>query len=87
MELNLFDRKKVEKILDRYPQLEIVLSSGMVSKKLCRELLDIDKWLMDDLYKDLLLAGAIKGTSSSSFKAKDDTLALIRERRSNAENN
>lgn len=87
MELNLFDRKKVEKILDRYPQLEIVLSSGMVSKKLCRELLDIDKWLMDDLYKDLLLAGAIKGTSSSSFKAKDDTLALIRERRSSAENN
>lgn len=86
MELNLFDRKKVEKILDRYPQLEIVLSSGMVSKKLCRELLDIDKWLMDDLYKDLLLAGAIKGTSSSSFKAKDDTLALIRERRAKADN-
>lgn len=86
MELNLFDRKKVEKILDRYPQLEIVLSSGMVSKKLCRELLDIDKWLMDELYKDLLLAGAIKGTSSSSFKAKDDTLALIRERRANAAN-
>lgn len=86
MELNLFDRKKVEKILDRYPQLEIVLSGGMVSKKLCRELLDIDKWLMDDLYKDLLLAGAIKGTSSSSFKAKDDTLALIRERRAKAEN-
>ena len=85
MELNLFDRKKVEKILDKYPQLEIVLSSGMVSKKLCRELLDIDKWLMDDLYKDLLLAGAIKGTSSSSFKAKDDTLALIRERRAKAE--
>ena len=86
MELNLFDRKKVEKILDRYPQLEIVLSSGMVSKKLCRELLDIDKWLMDELYKDLLLAGAIKGTSSSSFKAKDDTLTLIRERRAKAEN-
>ena len=87
MELNLFDRKKVEKILDRYPQLEIVLSSGMVSKKLCRELLDIDKWLMDELYKDLLLAGAIKGTSSSSFKAKDDTLALIHERRKNVEAN
>lgn len=86
MELNLFDRRKVEKILDKYPQLEIVLSSGMVSKKLCRELLDIDKWLMDDLYKELLLAGAIKGTSSSSFKAKDDTLALIRERRTKADN-
>lgn len=81
MEINLFDRTKVERILNNYPQLEIVLSGGMVSKKLCRELLDIDKWLMDDLYKDLLLAGAIKGTSSSSFKAKEDTLALIKERR------
>lgn len=77
----LFDRNKVERVLNRYPQLEIILSSGMVSKKLCRELLDIDKWLMDDLYKDLLLAGAIKGTSSSTFRAKEDTLALIRERR------
>ena len=84
MEANLFDKTKVERILDRYPKLEIVLSSGMVSKKLCREVLDIDKWLMDDLYKDLLLAGAIKGTSSSSFRAKEDTLTLIKERRRNA---
>lgn len=76
----LFDRKKVEKILDKYPRLEIVLSGGMVSKKLCRELLDIDKWLMDDVYKELLLAGAVKGISSSAFRAKDDTLMLIRER-------
>ena len=76
----LFDREKVEKILDKYPRLEIVLSGGMVSKKLCRELLDIDKWLMDDVYKELLLAGAVKGISSSAFRAKDDTLMLIRER-------
>ena len=80
----LFSREKVEKVFDKYPQLEIVLSGGMVSKKLCRELLDIDKWLMDEIYKELLLAGAIKGVSSSSFRAKDDTLALIRERRARA---
>ena len=49
----LFSREKVEKVFDKYPQLEIVLSGGMVSKKLCRELLDIDKWLMDEIYKDL----------------------------------
>lgn len=78
---NLFDREKVSKILDTYPKLEIVLSGGMVSKKLCRELLDVDKWLMDDIYKELLLAGAVKGLSSSSFRAKEDTLELIRERR------
>lgn len=78
----LFDRAKVEKILDKYPNLEIVLSGGMVSKKLCRELLDIDKWLMDDIYKELLLAGAVKGISSSAFRAKEDTITLIRERMS-----
>ena len=77
----LFDRAKVEVILNRYPQLDVILSSGMVSKKMCRELLDIDKWLMDDLYKELILAGAVKGSSSSTFKAKEDTIALIRERR------
>ena len=77
----LFDRSKAEKILDRYPQLEVLLQAGMVSKKLCREVLDLDKWLMDDLYKDMLLAGMIKGTSSSCFRAKEDTLLLIRERK------
>lgn len=81
MQAELFDKVKVERILDKYPQLEIVMSSGMVSKKLCRELLDLDKWLMDDLYKELLLAGAVKGISSSMFRAKDDTLALIKQRR------
>ena len=81
MEAELFDRAKVERILNNYPQLEIILLSGMVSKKLCRELLDIDKWLMDDLYKDLIVAGAVKGVSSSMFRAKDDTITLIRERR------
>lgn len=80
----LFDRGKVEAIFNKYPQLEIVLSGGMVSRKLCRELLDIDKWLMDEIYKELILAGAIKGTSSSSFRAKDDTLTLIKERRNRA---
>ena len=83
MDTTYFDKTKVETVLNKYPQLEIILSSGMVSTKLCRELLDIDKWLMDDLYKDLVLAGAINGTSSSSFRAKQDTLNLIRERRAN----
>lgn len=76
----LFNREKVEKILNTYPQLEVVLLGGMVSKKMCRELLDIDRWLMDDIYKELILSGAVKGVSSSMFRAKDDTVRLIQER-------
>lgn len=79
--MEVFDKEKVNRILDNYPQLEVVLSGGMVSKKLCRELLDIDRWQMDDIYKELILAGAVKGVSSSTFRAKEDTLLLIRERR------
>ena len=81
MEKCLFDKTKVERVLNRYPQLEIIMLSGAVSKKMCRELLDIDKWLMDELYKDLILAGAVTGVSSSMFKAKEDTVLLIRQRR------
>lgn len=79
--MEVFDKEKVNRILDNYPQLEVVLSGGMVSKKLCRELLDIDRWQMDDIYKELIMAGAVKGVSSSTFRAKEDTLILIRERR------
>ena len=79
--MEVFDKEKVIRILDNYPQLEVVLSGGMVSKKLCRELLDIDRWQMDDIYKELIMAGAVKGVSSSTFRAKEDTLLLIRERR------
>ena len=79
--MEVFDKEKVMRILDNYPQLEVVLSGGMVSKKLCRELLDIDRWQMDDIYKELIMAGAVKGVSSSTFRAKEDTLLLIRERR------
>ena len=79
--MEVFDKEKVNRILDNYPQLEVVLSGGMVSKKLCRELLDIDRWQMDDIYKELIMAGAVKRVSSSTFRAKEDTLLLIRERR------
>lgn len=75
------DVEKLNKLLDTYPQLEIILLSGMVSMKMCRELLDIDRWLMNDIYKELILAQAVTGISSSCFRAKQDTILTIKERR------
>lgn len=71
----------VEKILNDYPLLETVLQGGIVSKKMCRELLEIDRATMDKIYSDLILAQAVMGTSSSCFKAKSDTIKYLRERR------
>lgn len=75
------ETKKFETLLDKYPQLEIILLSGVVSIKMCRELLDIDKWLMQDLYKELVLMQAVTGISSSNFRAKPDAVLIIKERR------
>lgn len=75
------DVEKLDKMLDKYPALEIILLSGMVSMKMCRELLDIDRWKMQDIYKELVLMQAVSGVSSSNFRAKEDAVLRIKQRR------
>lgn len=75
------DREKLEKVLERYPLLATLLLAGVLSFKMTRELLDIDRWLMQDVYKELILAEAVVGTSSSCFKATASCLLYLQERR------
>lgn len=77
----MLDETKFEEILVRYPTLAVVLSAGVVSLKMVREVLDIDRWLMQDLYKELMLAGAVEGTSSSCFRATKLAKKYLSERR------
>lgn len=79
----MLDTTQVDKILDKYPDLEVILLGGVVSRKLVREILDLDRWLMDDIYKKLLLAQAVVGVSSSCFKATPLLVQYIKERRIN----
>lgn len=76
----MFNKEVVEKYLDKYPQLEISLLSGVVSMKMVRELIGVDRWLMQDIYKDLMVAGAVRGTSSTYFKASKDCVSYLQER-------
>lgn len=77
------DREYLEKLLERYPVLTVIFQGGVLSKKLVRELLDVDKWFMDDLYKEWLLKKLVKGVGSSYFKAADEVLEYIKERENN----
>jgi hypothetical protein len=77
-----FDKEVVEKILAKYPDLEIALLAGVVSMKMVRELIDIDRWLMQDLYKELVLARAVVGVSSSCFRATTELREFLADRRS-----
>lgn len=77
MDLN---KQTVDRLMDRYPQLEIALRAGVVSMKMVRELIDVDRWLMQDIYKELVLAGAVEGVSSSCFKASKSCRLYLQER-------
>ena len=72
-----FDEKKVRQILTDHPNLRIAFKAGLISRRLCKDMLGITKWEMDDLYVDLIRAGAIKVLSSSAFRANEDTMSVI----------
>ena len=48
--------------------------------KMVRELIDVDRWLMQDIYKQLVVAGAVEGVSSSCFKASKPCKVYLQER-------
>lgn len=72
-----FNEEKVRELLTKYPKLIIAFKAGLISRRLCRDILEITKWEMDDLYTDLVRAGAIKVLSSSAFRATEDTMNVI----------
>lgn len=76
----MLNTRVVDKYLDKYPLLEAILQAGVVSQKLTREVIDVDRWLMNDIYKEMLLAGAIRGIASGSFRATEECLEYIERR-------
>lgn len=72
-----FNEEKVRELLTKYPKLIIAFKAGLISRRLCRDILEITKWEMDDLYTNLVRAGAIKVLSSSAFRATEDTMNII----------
>lgn len=80
-----FDEAKVRAILLKHPKLIILFNAGLLSRRLCRCALGITKWEMDDLYDELVIAGAIRILSSSAFKATNATMLLIKRLESESE--
>ena len=72
-----FDSKKVRELLEQYPYLRISFKAGLLSRRLCKDMLGITKGEMDDLYVDLIRAGAIRVLSSSAFRATEDTMRVV----------
>ena len=79
-----FDEKVVLKWFNKYPKLETFIGAGTISLKMAREILDVDRYYMYDMYLELLQAGAVTSSGSNGFRATKPLLAFLRERRAKA---
>lgn len=76
----MLDQERLNKQLNKYPQLNLVLRSGVISCRMARRLLNIDRWMMEDLYAELLESEAVKGVSSGNFKATQEAIVYLEEK-------
>lgn len=74
------DRARVEKLFQKYPKLVVFITAGTITLKAARTILDVDRWLMYDIFTELLEAGAVVGTGATSWRASKDLVAYMEVR-------
>lgn len=79
-----FDEEVVLKWFNKYPKLETFIGAGTISLKMAREILDVDRYFMYNMYLELVQAGAVTSSGSNGFRATKPLLAFLRERRAEA---
>jgi hypothetical protein len=75
----------VLKWFDKYPKLETFIGAGTISLKMAREILDVDRYFMYDMFLELVQAGAVTASGGSGFRATKALQALLKERRESAQ--
>ena len=75
------DREALLKLFARYPKLEMFIGAGTIGLKTAREILDIDRWLMQDIFKELICCGAVKACGNTSWRATEECQQFLAERR------
>lgn len=75
------DKEVVVRWLERFPELETFMGAGTISLKLAREILGVDRYFMNDIFKDLLQAGAVISCSGNAWRATKECQELLAERR------
>lgn len=75
------DSTVVEKLLKQYPKLENFIGAGTISLKLAREILEIDRWLMYDVFKELVNARAVVSYNGVAWRATPELQQFLKERR------
>ena len=75
------DERIVQKWLDKYPDLEKFMDAGTISLKMAREILDVDRYFMYDMFKELLVAGAVTSSGTNSWRATKELKEFLKKKR------
>ena len=78
------DKPIVLKYFEKYPKFETFIGAGTISLKMAREILDIDRWMMYDIFCELVTAGAVTSSGANGFRATKQLQVFLRERRAQA---
>lgn len=78
------DKEVVLKWFKKYPKLETFVGAGTISLKMAREILDVDRYFMYDIFCELVQAGAVTSSGCNGFRATKPMQAFLRERRAEA---
>jgi len=77
----MLERKAIdqlEKLFYRFPDLKIFIGSGIITLKAARTILGIDRYLMYDIYAELLSIGAVKGSGATAWRATPALLEYLK---------
>lgn len=75
------DEKIVLKWFEKYPDLEKFIDAGTISLKMAREILDVDRYFMYDMFKELVVAGAVSPSGNNSWRATKEFKEFLKRRR------
>ena len=76
----------VEKWFEKYPKLENFMDAGTISLKMAREILDVDRYFMYDMFKEFITAGAVTASGTNSWRATKELKEYLKDRREKMKN-
>ena len=80
------DKDVVVKWFEKFPKLETIIGAGTISLKMAREILDVDRYFMYDMFKEFITAGAVTASGTNSWRATKELKDYLKQRREQAKN-
>ncbi len=75
------DTKAFEELIQKYPKLEMFIGAGTIGLKTARDILNVDRWRMQEIFQALICCGAVNACGNTSWRATEDCQAYLNIKR------